>query len=64
MNLVDEKTDREYAKALEEERKSRKLKPKVTTDNSLAQKEEKDFTLSDFKRTMKSYEKEAKKTEK
>ena len=61
LTLVDEKTERDYAKALEEERKLKKLNPKSLTDTLSAQKQQDKFTLSDFKRTMKAYEKEAKK---
>ncbi|MEI6697095.1 MAG: DUF5686 and carboxypeptidase regulatory-like domain-containing protein [Bacteroidota bacterium] len=61
--LVDEKTDREYAKVLEEERRLKKLKPESIADTS-SQKEEEKFTLSDFKRSMKAYEKQARKKEK
>ncbi len=64
LTLIDEKTEREYVKALEEERRLKKLKQELITDSSLVQKEEEKFTLSDFKRTMKAYEKEAKKKEK
>ena len=63
LSLVDEKTDREYAKALEEERRLKKLKPESIADTS-SQKEEEKFTLSDFKRSMKAYEKRARKKEK
>ncbi len=62
--LVDEKMDREYAKVLEEERRLKKLKPESIADTSTAQQEEEKFTLSDFKRSMKAYEKQARKKEK
>ncbi|MFZ4740502.1 MAG: DUF5686 and carboxypeptidase regulatory-like domain-containing protein [Bacteroidales bacterium] len=61
LTLVDEKTEREYAKALDEERKLKKRNPQSSADTTSTPKEEDKFTLSDFKRTMKAYEKEAKK---
>ncbi len=64
LTLVDEKTEREYANALEEERRLKKLKPETTIDSSSIKNEEEKFTLSDFKRTMKTYEKEARKKSK
>jgi hypothetical protein len=59
--LIDEKTEREYAKALEEERRLKKVKPEAQTDSSIGKQKESEFTLSDFKRLMKDYEKEEKK---
>ncbi|MFZ4400696.1 MAG: DUF5686 and carboxypeptidase regulatory-like domain-containing protein [Bacteroidales bacterium] len=64
LTLVDEKTEREYAKALEEEQKLKKLKQAIASDTSIIPKEEVKFTLSDFKRSMKAYEKSSKKKEK
>ena len=62
--MIDEKTENEYAKAMEEERKLKKLKPVITSDTNTVSKEEEKFTLSDFKRSMKAYEKKARKKEK
>jgi len=63
LTLVDEKTERAYVLALEEEKKFKKIKPESISDTS-SQKEAEKFTLSDFKRSMKAYEKQAKKKEK
>ncbi|MCX6230186.1 MAG: DUF5686 and carboxypeptidase regulatory-like domain-containing protein [Bacteroidetes bacterium] len=64
LTLIDEKTEKEYAKALEEEKRLRKIKPDIAKDTATGQKEEEKFSLADFKKKMKEYEKQEKKKQK
>jgi len=61
LTLIDEKVEKEYAKALEEEQKLKNKKSEVNSDTIKEIIEEKELTLKDFKRKMKELEKESEK---
>jgi hypothetical protein len=62
--LIDEKTEREYAQTLQEERRLRKQDQEKQPDTTILKEEEDKFSLSDFRKQMKEYEKQAKKEKK
>jgi len=59
--LIDEKTEKEYALALEEEKKLRKEEKSDTILELSDNEKENKYTLKDFRKQMKEYEKNAEK---